>query len=367
MCDENRMGGIERYLYLQYKYINHIKFQYDFLYMSDGSMAYGQYITESNVYHVPERSKRPIAHYFCLLKFFLNIRYKKYDVLVINASNLAQAMPLLLARLIHIPVRIVHSHTSGSETRMNLFRKIQSKINFFIVNKSATDFWACSPEAGKYLFHRDDCFIVKNGIETFNYVFNADRRNKVRSDFNIGKNFVIGTVGRFSSVKNHLFLLQVFDWIHSICQNTVLLFAGDDSDKNNDYLKELKRDIKRRNLSNYVIFTGYIDPISDVYQAIDLFALPSFHEGFSFAALEAQAADLPCLVSEGVPSMVMIGDNIKRLSIKDMKLWGESILEIMESNYSRSDKSKLIINSGFDISTSTKDVEHYIQGKIHHE
>ncbi|HAY62237.1 MAG TPA: glycosyltransferase family 1 protein, partial [Ruminococcaceae bacterium] len=54
-------------------------------------------------------------------------------------------------------------------------------------------------------------------------------------------------------------------------------------------------------LTPYVLFLGVREDVPALLHAMDVFCMPSLYEGMPLAVLEAQAAGLPCLVSNGVP------------------------------------------------------------------
>ena len=75
-----------------------------------------------------------------------------------------------------------------------------------------------------------------------------------------------------------------------------------------------------------MIFTSNITNANECYQAMDVFALPSLFEGLPVVSIEAQAADLKCLVSDRVDKKCAITDNIEFYSIeKSPEEWAEKI------------------------------------------
>jgi glycosyltransferase involved in cell wall biosynthesis len=65
------------------------------------------------------------------------------------------------------------------------------------------------------------------------------------------------------------------------------------------------------------VFLGVRDDIPDVMRAMDVFLLPSQHEGLGIAAIEAQASGLPCLLSTGVPPAAVVTPGAVRLPLLD--------------------------------------------------
>ena len=84
--------------------------------------------------------------------------------------------------------------------------------------------------------------------------------------------------------------------------------------------------VERLKIQDLVDFPGNCQTVWDSIAAFDIFIMPSISEGFGIAALEAQAAGLPCLVSTGIPDEVDMGLGlIKRIEPQDVKDWAKSI------------------------------------------
>jgi glycosyltransferase involved in cell wall biosynthesis len=89
---------------------------------------------------------------------------------------------------------------------------------------------------------------------------------------------------------------------------------------------------------------------------MDYFIFPSISEGLGLAAVEAQAAGLPTIVSNEVPIDVIVTDSIERYSIKNgPKLWAERIL--ISSKNSRKNRANDFLNSNYDIHIQVKKIE----------
>ena len=86
--------------------------------------------------------------------------------------------------------------------------------------------------------------------------------------------------------------------------------------------------MKKLKLEESVIFTGNIKNTNEIYQAIDVFILPSLYEGLPVVSIEAQAAEIPCLISENVDHRCAITENVHFLSIeKSAEIWAKEILD----------------------------------------
>ena len=127
-------------------------------------------------------------------------------------------------------------------------------------------------------------------------------------------------------------------------ENSVLLLIGDGTLKN-----EIKQKCEKLGINEKVIFAGLRDDVPDLLQAMDIFVFPSLFEGLGIANIEAQAAGLPCLISDRVP---MECEKVKGLVTqieldKGAKYWAQKILE--QANHKRENTYSDILKSGFDI------------------
>lgn len=97
----------------------------------------------------------------------------------------------------------------------------------------ATDFFACSRDAGKYLFgdsilKKDNFKVLPNAIETNKYIYNCETRNRIRKEFGISNNtFVVGFVGRLYYQKNPERMIRIFNEICKKHTDSQLVIVGD--------------------------------------------------------------------------------------------------------------------------------------------
>ena len=105
--------------------------------------------------------------------------------------------------------------------------------------------------------------------------------------------------------------------------------------------------VREQGQEKNVLFTGNVENVQDYYQAMDVFTVPSFYEGFSYVALEAQAAGLPCLLSAGVPDTVVIGKNVYKLPLETPEDWVRKAVSLAGTR--PADNLEKIREAGFDI------------------
>ena len=205
--------------------------------------------------------------------------------------------------------------------------------------------FACSKEAGTFLFGKRSCTVIINGFNVAKYKYNVDKRNELRRQFNLCNQTIIGHVGVFNYQKNHEFLLNIFFEYKKTISNAVLILMGDGGLK-----EEIQSQAERLGLLDSVIFTGNRNDIHDLLNVIDVFVFPSRFEGLGIAPIEAQANGLPVIASNRVPEIVKINDNFLFLPLEDgEKVWSEKILK---SQLTREENGcENVELAGFDIET----------------
>lgn len=197
--------------------------------------------------------------------------------------------------------------------------------------------------------------MLPNGFQTEKFKFSSKKRNCIRKELQLEDKFVIGHIGRFNEQKNQTYLLKIFEQIAVKCDNAVLLLVGNGPD-----FEKIKLLVDEHRFKSRIILYGESNKTNELYSAMDMFVLPSLHEGLPVVLLEAQISGLPCLVSDTVTHEMDFG-NISWESIEaEPQIWANKILEIKdkvnidrESYYEKNRKQIL----EYDISNNVKQLE----------
>jgi len=332
-------GGAETMVMNLYHNIDRDKIQFDFVVHTDEDCDYFEEIKElgGRIYTVP---RYRVINHFKYKKAWSEFFKKHPEYKIIHGHVRSTALIYLKIAKKYGLKTISHSHSTSSGSGI---KSVVKNILQFPIRYIADYFFACSKEAGLWLYGRKTCensnfYIVKNAIDIQKYRFNIDIRNKIRKEFNLEDKFVIGHIGRFVPVKNHTFLIDVFYEIYKTNKDAVLFLIGDGE------LKEIiMKKVKKLNIQNSVIFTGVRNDVPMLLQAMDVFVFPSLHEGLGLVLIEAQAANLKCVVSDKIPTEAFVTPNIKSLSLKDsINTWKNEILNCKNDRTDYSYNKKLL-------------------------
>ena len=112
-------------------------------------------------------------------------------------------------------------------------------------------------------------------------------------------------------------------------------------------------------IAEHVRFLGIRSDVSDLMQAMDVFVFPSLYEGLPVTMVEAQAAGLPCLISEKVPPECILTDSLVDILplSESSETWAEKILE--KRDFTRTDRHAEIAAHGFDITAEAVKLQEF--------
>ena len=345
-------GGLETFVMNVYRTIDKSQIQFDFLTNMEGG-DYAEEIKEleGNIYYIPPRNKG-YKSYCRNLKNFFERNKGKYSAIHYHESSLTSLEVLYYAKKAGIPIRIMHSHSSS--IMGNKFHYISHYIGKIFIASLANRYFGCSDKALDWMYGhtgiRREAAIVNNGINTPLFKYNEKTRSKVRNEFNIGENdIVVGHVGRFSAVKNHTFLVDIFKELKEQSESAKLILVGV-----GELYEEIQTKVDTLGLSESVIFTGLHTDTYNLYQAMDIFVMPSLYEGLPVVLVEAQAAGLPIVCSDRISKMSVMSKSFEMISLDSTpKKWTESIFQTLKQSNDRMEGQSNVVNSGYDINKVT--------------
>lgn len=337
-------GGVESVVMNYYRHVDRDRIQFDFIVDQDSTVVPQDEIEAlgGRVVPVPPY-QQPTEYMPALVSVFRDNGYR----IVHSHLNALSLFPLTAARIAGVPVRIAHSHSTagGGELLRNALKYSLRPFS----KLSATHLFACSRQAGEWLFgaravERGDATIWPNAIELARFAYNPTTRERLRRELGLSGRFVVGHVGRFSNQKNHAFLIDVFAGIVRREPRAALLLVGD-----GELRSQVEERVRRLGLVGRVQFMGMRPDVADLYQAMDVFVVPSFYEGGPIVAVESQAAGLACVCSDACSPDVGLLSTTRFMALEQgAESWASTVLACGGVN-GRTERSTSVQHSGLDI------------------
>ena len=336
----NLCGGVENYLMNYYTHMDLGDISMDFCVHSLEDDYFKKMIENrgGHVYVLPKFSFKSLGKIKKMAREIMKNGH--YDIIHCHQAN-AAFLYFKIAREEGITNRILHSHQASAADK--LLHRIRNLPLLKIGVNRATEYFACSRLAGQYLYGRKNFTIINNAIEVSRFSYNPIIREEVRSQLGIRNDTkVIGHIGRFCRQKNQEWLIKLLHRLNKINNNIKLIFVGDGETKNKcEWL------VKKYGLQSQVLFLGIRKDTEKLYQAMDIFALPSLYEGLPVVGVEAQSSGLPTVLSDRVTQEVRILDNTKFISLSAKDEWVQYVLADILND--RSKCADTVSKAGYDI------------------
>jgi glycosyltransferase involved in cell wall biosynthesis len=345
-----RSGGLETLIMNIYRNINREKVQFDFLYHYTKKSFYDDEILSlgGRIYRLSFREDNNIVKYLVDLDNFFS-EHKEYNVIHGHMASLA-VFYLYYAKKYNVGLRIIHSHNASTEKSLKGFLK---KNMLHLSTIYANQFFACGQKAGHFLYGKKDFQIIKNAIDIDKFRYDEGIRKEYRNKLGLKSEYVIGHVGRFNVQKNHEFIIRLFHHIIQYEKNVKLLLIG--TGELEDEIKDL---VDRLNINDDVIFLGARRDVNCLYQAMDVFLLPSLFEGLPVVGIECQAAGLPMVLSDNVTKEVdVVGNNIFESLDNSYDCWMDDVMSFRGRK--RQNNEQILIDAGYSIADETEKLEKY--------
>ncbi len=323
-------------------------------------------VTQNENPRIRERIGLPTDHYITVSERYGSPAYRKhlrslfargFDIVHVNKNSLIKYLPITLAKRVSTSKVIIHSHNTSPSSNSSL-AFLHYLTRPFITPKGDV-LVACSEVAAEYMFGRKDknAEIITNGINTETFRFDSNRRIAVREELSIADDdAVFINVGRFSSQKNQMFLLDAFAVYHKTQPHSRLLLVGDGETR-----KQIKECVKSHGLNDFVILTGRRSDISALYSAADVAVVPSLFEGLPVSLVEAQASGIRILASDTITREINLTGQMVFKSLRDgPQQWAETMAGMADSvdTYeARANGADIVRESGYDQADSRGKLE----------
>ncbi|GGF98562.1 glycosyltransferase family 1 protein [Paenibacillus abyssi] len=360
-------GGIETLLMNIYRHTDRDTFEYHFAVQTEEKAFYDDEILElgGTIFRQPH-PQRSLSRF--RREFAANVtRHGPYAAVHSHIFGFSGYV-LKLADRMDIPVRVSHSHNTHDSRQSSVLRKVYRSYMRQLISNHATTMLGCSRAACESLFG-DHCWsdrrvdVIPNAIMLEPYEQLSEDRSELRRRLGVHDCSapLFAHIGRFSQQKNHAFLLEAFACLAAQRPDAKLFLIGD-----GPLRQDMERKAKQLAIDGQVQFLGLRKDVPELLGAMDGFLLPSLYEGLGIVLIEAQAAGIPCLVSNRIPEEADLGlGMIHRLRLEDSaQRWGEEMNRIvLQKRHPWNDIQQALQKSGYDIKSSVSRLERIYRGE----
>ena len=353
LCIVGRMdtGGAETFLMKLYRAVDCSEYQFDFCVSKDGEGHYDKEILSrgGRILKTVAKSKNPIKSFLSIKTI---VQTNQYEYVLRVSQHSLSALELVAARLGGAKRTVFRSSNSkvmGGEVEFLLHKTFRFLPSTVADIKIAPSKIAAVFMFGRKAVHNGKVIILNNAIDTGLFKFDADIRGEMRKSLGINNEFAVCHIGRFSTQKNHHYLVNVFAELHKKKPEALLFLVG-----KGELEEEVKNQVVRLGLNNHVRFMGIRSDIPQLLMAMDVMVFPSFYEGMPNAVIEAQATGLHCVISDSITQEAAITDKVDYMSLSATpEEWADKTLSYAVP-YNREGMQKIFIEKGYDIASVAK-------------
>ncbi len=354
-------GGAETMLMNIYRIIDK-KYKFIFLtYTKDNKIGdYEQEILNNGDQIIKLNLKRvhnPITFFMDLKKI---IKKEKFDC--IHCHTLFNSgIVMLVAKMNHIPVRIVHSHSSGIMKENNVVNKLYFGISRFLINKCCTIRLACNRISGTYLYGKNQRFIIlKNGIDLNKFSPFTKPAYLIDEHLENRQALKIAAISSFYEVKNHTFMIKIAKCLKEMNIEFTLFFVG-----RGPLEEKLHNQVEEYGVQDKVLFLGVLENVHEFLPALDLILMPSLYEGIPVSLIEAQASGVPAIISNRIAKDVDLGLGlIKFLEIEcEPEKWAKEIVDFHVEKLRAEEIQRKVQMCGYDVRDNVSMLSSLYEGK----
>ncbi len=354
-----RGGGLSNVVMNYYRHIDRDKVQFDFLYFKDSENNYQDEIIQlgGRCFQLPMPS---------LGTRFINERSRFFkdhrsEWTAIHCHALFAVSLFEKAAKKHGAVKYVIAHSHSTIYGKDIIKSLRNRPFVRNARKKSDYHFACGEQAGLFMFKTKDNFtVLNNAIDTVKFRFIPELREEKRKELHVEEDFVLGTVGGFTTGKNHEQLVEIFYEIQQIIPKSKLILIGGEGivDSTLGKIKEL---IYQLHISDKVLLLGFRDDIGALLCSMDAYVMTSLYEGFPVSCLEAQDNGVPCFLSDTISKEVGL-INTSFISLEEPpKRWAEIIIDRTQkcSISERSKAHEKLKSLGYDISVEANRLEEF--------
>lgn len=336
-------GGAESMCMSLYRHIDRSRVQFDFIRHSPNKGSFEEEIISlgGRVFEAPRYQLTSTIKYMKWWKKHLK-DHPEHKIIHGHYFTISPIYFYIAKQMNRITVGHIHASSFDNRIKAFLCQRISAVTDYPL---------ACSQQAGQWIYGNREFYVLNNGLDSMAFRYSPEKRKEMRQILDLGNDFTLGTVANLSLVKNPMGLIDIFLAVREHRKDVQLIWVGEGSER-----KNIEERLRQEKITDCVRLLGTRNDVKDILQAIDVFLLPSLNEGLPVSAVEAQAAGLPCFISNQVTKEVDITGLCQFLPLNYPDVWAQIILKNLTE---RRDMSEQIKRAGYDIHNTAKWLEDF--------
>lgn len=285
------------------------------------------------------RSKKDFA--VAVLQMARHLRKNHVDILQTHLYE-ASFVGFLAAKLARTPIKILtrhhldQSHQIGNRLSLALDRWEARSADEIIVLSNAVKEFMISTEG----IAADKITVIHQGFDFEALSATEQDRSRIRQEGGFADaDFVVATIGNFTSTKGHRFMIAAARKLLNEIPTLKLMFIGDGGDR-----KAVEKHIAEANLDENVFFTGFRTDVVACIKAADAVVHPSLSEAFCQVLIESMAVGTPIISTDvgGAKEVITNGENGILIPPADVDAIADAVLQL----YRNADNAREMVVAG---------------------
>jgi glycosyltransferase involved in cell wall biosynthesis len=283
------------------------------------------------------RRMAPLADLVSLIRLYRLMRRERFTI-VHTHNPKPNLFGQIAARAARVPVVLSTVHGYYFHDRMPpvrrraliLLEKLAARCSQLVLSQSREDVETAIKEG---IAPRDRVELLGNGIDLTRFdraTLSDELLRATRRELGIPDGAaVVGFVGRLVAEKGILELLEASrEIIRRFPSVKFLLVGPHDPEKADAINPEIAASM---GLGDAFVFAGMRQDMPVMYALMDVFALPSYREGFPRSPMEASAMGVPCVVTDirGCREAVVQGENGLFIPPRDARALADAIIALL--------------------------------------
>lgn len=215
----------------------------------------------------------------------------------------------------------LHGEEAPESLALRVKVALRRRLVHFVARRAGARFAAVSDDLRRRIgLPEARCVVIPNGVA-------VPPEPLLREPARRSGAAVVGWIGRFVPIKDVPLLLDAVARLRAPLDATRVLLVGDGPERD-----RVAGHAERLGLGARVTFTGFVERPAEALREMDVFVLPSRHEGAPVALLEAMAAGIPCVAAAvgGIPALDGGRDAIVLVASREPSAWTAALASLLE-------------------------------------